>query len=318
MATPDMSTAKETQAAVANFKKKEAIEAAKATRDLYGDKALTKEQKDLLSAATLEYFGATEEGPSIEELEAELAALDAEEDKSIAELEAEIAAMDAKEVPLEEYAEELQAALPDALDKVKQAEKKQAQEAPFDPAAESKTRQRAAVEEGNKVLFKKKGDITDALKKSKSEIVYSTGIGPILEKLERTTTAVIEANRKVVKIDRRTEEAKAELTEAKLMLKEQSAISTTVLWPTMDSKDPVTGKSNKKWAETQLAAALATDPAMKAQAGQVAKAESAVLNAELDRNEAKSDLVGYQYIYRTVESQVKAKIAEMSFLAGTK
>lgn len=366
--------------------RKAQIKAAKDMRDLYGEDALTPDQKQLLAAEekrtgdALAHFGAVDP-PGAE--------------MSIEEIEAELAALDAKEVPLEEYAQELQEALPDALDKVKQAAEAAATLPPefatakageaLDRAMETlpeppkptkaeiaaekkkikdaanaelerlkvegekrgeKIKAEAKKKKAKKAAAKKKADARKAkkekaaaqqsqpedtprpeppkeriaaamaLRDSEEQIVDALGLGAALDNLDRATGGVINRESVVVAIDRKIEEEKAILIEAKRSEKEQVAISTTVLWPTMENIDPQTGKANKTWAKTQLDAALATDPAMKAEHARVLEAESRVLNLELDRNEAKSELVAAQYIYRTTETRAKGVIAKLMFFSS--
>jgi len=148
------------------------------------------------------------------------------------------------------------------------------------------------------------------------KLLSTIDIGSSLKRLERASENLELVLKAVSYAQQEYEKARQKTREAKQNLEEAEIIAITEVWPEIDSKDPVTGRSNKGWAETLLKQKIS-------QHEQVASAREALRQAEGDElawlnnlNDKKARMKTAELSFRVAELEVQARIAQLNFLAG--
>ena len=89
-------------------------------------------------------------------------------------------------------------------------------------------------------------------------------------------------------------------------------------WPTIDGKDPVTGRSNKDWAEAQLLAELKVDPDFEEATRSVTYGRNLVSGFEDEALTAKANVKVEQIRYSVAGKRLEAAVAKMQwFVEGS-
>lgn len=147
-------------------------------------------------------------------------------------------------------------------------------------------------------------------------VLRAIDIGSSLKRLERASENLELALKAVSYAQQEYEKARQKTREAKQNLEEAEIIAITEVWPEIDGKDPVTGRSNKGWAETLLKQKINQHPQVISARNTLNQAENDELAWLNNLNDKKMRMKTAELSFRIAELEVQAKIAQLNFLAG--